>query len=416
MPNKNHESLDADLLDQVRELLERRGFWISIPARLKDNFVRWRLRSLRHYVRSYSLPLLFLVYFLAGVSNWLLVRHLVPSDLRLWHHGCTLVCVLLTVTVLLAQTHYIQRNYPVFVMPAAVLVLCKFIVLSQVIGAPLGSLVEGMCCMISIAVVVVALRLRVTQASWVCVISLVLGEAMGISFSAHRSEWPLFLLLYSSMMGFCLFLASIAEDEERLAFLQAILTQHVLQERELLIRELDDMAFHDPLSGLANRREFDRVMAIEVDRMQREHKPLSLLYVDIDHFKNFNDRYGHAQGDECLFAVAAAIRSALLRPADLAARYGGEEFVVLLPDTDASGAMDVAHRVLVGVRQLDYPHAASPTAPQVTVSVGVSTAQPQAGLNADQLVGMADKALYAAKEQGRNRVCFRDGLRWEVWF
>ena len=175
----------------------------------------------------------------------------------------------------------------------------------------------------------------------------------------------------------------------------------------------------DGLTGVANRRLFDDALAREWLRAQRTARPVSLLLIDVDHFKLYNDRYGHPAGDACLRAVADALNSASLRPADLVARYGGEEFTLILPNTPRAGAKHMAHRVLDAVEALGIPHQASLTGRHVTVSIGVacyddasdcwiepSSDSRPTGLQAscctsDDLLAAADKALYAAKHGGR---------------
>ena len=174
-----------------------------------------------------------------------------------------------------------------------------------------------------------------------------------------------------------------------------------LEERN---QELVEAAGTDALTGLANRRRLAEAQAVAWASAAAAHEPMSLLVIDVDHFKSFNDRYGHVRGDEVLVAVAAAIGAAVRRPADLAARYGGEEFVVLLPHTDVTGAVQVAEAICRGVRSSGIAHGGSP-AGGLTVSVGVSTVRPD-GLDVDDgtLFAAADSAVYRAKEQGRDRV------------
>ena len=182
--------------------------------------------------------------------------------------------------------------------------------------------------------------------------------------------------------------------------------------------ELRRISTVDALTGIANRRWFDRAMAREWRRARRAGEPLALLMADVDHFKLYNDRYGHPAGDDCLRAVAQALSAASQRPADLVARYGGEEFMLLLPGTSRKGAQHIAHRVLDAVERLSIPHAASPTAQHVTVSLGLACydeesatwVQRSAGSRLNELqtpsdsgdlVKAADGALYAAKRGGR---------------
>jgi diguanylate cyclase (GGDEF)-like protein len=159
----------------------------------------------------------------------------------------------------------------------------------------------------------------------------------------------------------------------------------------------------DGLTALANRRAFDERLQAEWRRCERSRMPIALLLVDIDHFKAYNDCYGHQAGDACLVQVGAAMRRAAGRPQDLVARYGGEEFAILLPQLDARGAQGVAKRLLAEVAQLALPHSGSPTAPNLTVSVGIAQAVPSAAAPPATLVQAADELLYQAKAEGRNR-------------
>jgi len=181
-----------------------------------------------------------------------------------------------------------------------------------------------------------------------------------------------------------------------------------ITERKALEDRLSTLAMTDGLTGLANRRAFDEALGSEWLRTRRTKGQLSLLLIDLDHFKGFNDHYGHQVGDDCLRAVSFAIRNALRRPADLAARYGGEELTVILPDTDLAGAVEVAEAVRAAVKALSIPHARNGSATAgVTVSVGVATALSSAGASIQMPAGLlqaADTALYKAKSNGRDRV------------
>lgn len=164
------------------------------------------------------------------------------------------------------------------------------------------------------------------------------------------------------------------------------------------------LAFVDGLTGVRNRRYFDEQLSIEVARAVRSGQAVSLILMDVDSFKRFNDYYGHQAGDDCLRKLAHAFQSCLKRPAELVARYGGEEFVCLLPDTDAAGAMHVAESLRMAVMVCEIAHAQSITHTCVTVSLGVATLQPAQPVTAAELLKLADQRLYMAKDQGRNRV------------
>jgi diguanylate cyclase (GGDEF)-like protein len=167
--------------------------------------------------------------------------------------------------------------------------------------------------------------------------------------------------------------------------------------------ELEKLSRQDGLTGIANRRYFDSYLVNEVRRAARERQPLSLILSDVDHFKAFNDCYGHQAGDDCLRRVAAALSSAGRRPADLAARYGGEEFAMVLPGTVLEGAIDVAQAVSRVIEGLGIPHARSAVNPKVTLSQGIVSLTPEKETSSEDLIQRADQALYLAKQQGRNR-------------
>ncbi|MCW8825361.1 MAG: diguanylate cyclase [Gammaproteobacteria bacterium] len=168
--------------------------------------------------------------------------------------------------------------------------------------------------------------------------------------------------------------------------------------------KLELLSSMDGLTNIANRRSFDESLRREWRHCVRDQHPISLLYIDIDYFKNYNDYYGHSKGDECLIHIAQLIESYARRPSDLAARYGGEEFVVLLSDTDAAGAQIIAQALLEAVNQAHHPHEKSEVADHITLSIGVSTLTPTEVLVPEQLIKLADKALYRAKSEGRNRI------------
>ncbi|WP_051188786.1 diguanylate cyclase domain-containing protein [[Leptolyngbya] sp. PCC 7376] len=176
-----------------------------------------------------------------------------------------------------------------------------------------------------------------------------------------------------------------------------------ISDRKRLELILQKQAQLDGLTQIANRRKFDEVLEREWLRCQRDQTPLSLLIFDIDHFKIYNDTYGHVQGDECLIRIAQVLKKQIGRTTDLAARYGGEEFIILLSNTDLDGACYISKRTLKAIRELKIPHQNSPVIPFVTSSCGVATCIPNKHLDMAYLIDRADKALYQAKSQGRNQ-------------
>jgi diguanylate cyclase (GGDEF)-like protein len=168
------------------------------------------------------------------------------------------------------------------------------------------------------------------------------------------------------------------------------------------------LANTDGLTGISNRRRFDEVLEKEYGRLSRSDTPLSMLLLDVDHFKAFNDTYGHVAGDECLKRIAKLVENRLNRSSDLAARYGGEEFAGILPDTDSTGAIQLAELIRSEVESLQIPHKTSSTTDHVTVSLGVVTLTSPGCRTSTDMVASADKCLYRAKSDGRNRVASVD--------
>ncbi len=173
---------------------------------------------------------------------------------------------------------------------------------------------------------------------------------------------------------------------------------------------LRSLVFIDGLTGVANRRRFDEALLSEWRQCRRAGTPLALLMIDIDHFKRYNDHYGHPTGDACLQQVAAVLKAAMQRACDLVARYGGEEFVCLLPGCDQAPALAKAQALQAALAAQGIAHEASPTAAWVTLSIGVAVAQPQAGGSPAALVAAADAALYSAKHRGRNCISAHSGF------
>lgn len=192
-----------------------------------------------------------------------------------------------------------------------------------------------------------------------------------------------------SLIGFMFNISERKKTEEKLINLQ---------------KELEALSFKDGLTGIANRRRFDACLDLEWTSARRSEQPLSLILMDIDFFKQFNDLYGHIAGDICLTQVAQTLALAIVRPRDIAARFGGEEFVILLPETDENGVQEVAHRCQRLIEELKIPHGKSGDNPFLTVSMGVGTIRPSADMAPTEFLRAVDELLYAAKQNGRNRI------------
>jgi diguanylate cyclase (GGDEF)-like protein len=224
----------------------------------------------------------------------------------------------------------------------------------------------------------------------------------GFAIAAWVSEVPLPVAMYQLFILLCANVFAGAssyalEHANRLAFLDR--------------RLLQEVATRDGLTGLLNRTAFETEVRRAWQQALRDRKSVAVVMVDIDHFKDYNDRYGHQAGDECLRAVARAVRGAAgTRPLDSVARYGGEEMIAVLPGADRAGAETVARDILTAVAGLAIPHDRSLTRPYVTVSVGVASVLPERASSHDVAVLAADRALYVAKEEGRDRYAVLDDV------
>lgn len=192
-----------------------------------------------------------------------------------------------------------------------------------------------------------------------------------------------------SLIGFMFDITERKKTEETLLNLQ---------------RELEALSFLDSLTGVANRRKFDAVLALEWEESRRNTQPLSLILFDVDFFKRYNDHHGHVEGDDCLRRVAQVLASAANRPRDFLARYGGEEFVLVLPASDETAAAAVAERCRQAIFKAQIPHGNSPLGQVVTVSMGVGTVIPAANQDPHAFIDLVDRRLYQAKQTGRNRI------------
>ncbi|MFB2923640.1 MULTISPECIES: diguanylate cyclase domain-containing protein [Aerosakkonema] len=225
------------------------------------------------------------------------------------------------------------------------------------------------------------------------------------------------IVLESEVLAVLVFLQKqeMKPDDRSLSLVKAVASQlgSMIQRKKAqaaLVQanlELERLANLDGLTQLANRRRFDEYLFQEWQRGLREKQPLSLILLDVDYFKFYNDRYGHQSGDDCLRQIALAARLAAKRPADLVARYGGEEFAAILPNTEAQGALKVAQAMRDRVHQLQLPHPCSQVNNCVTVSLGVASAIPTEDDVPTTLITNADKALYEAKNQGRDRIVLK---------
>jgi len=236
-----------------------------------------------------------------------------------------------------------------------------------------------------------------------------------LSNALHRSPLPLYSLPVARhkqerLQQSIVLTPIITREAVRLCLIQvtdatlSIKREHVLKSHS---ERLGKEAITDALTGANNRRFFDGRFAAEFGRAQRQSAPLSLIMLDVDYFKHYNDKYGHPAGDKVLISIAHALKSQLNRPTDVVARYGGEEFVIILPDSSAEGSKIIAEKLRNAISNLNIPHSESAVADRITISIGIATYQPGTDCNMTCFLEMADAALYSAKHGGRNCVRHR---------
>lgn len=233
-----------------------------------------------------------------------------------------------------------------------------------------------------------------------------------LSNALHRSPLPVYPLPVTRQkqerLQQSIVITPITTREKRRLCLIQITDATLSIKRERVLKShserLGKEAVTDALTGANNRRFFDERLAAEFGRAQRQNAPLSLIMLDVDYFKRYNDKYGHPSGDKVLVSIVKALKSQLNRPTDVVARYGGEEFAVILPDSKAEGSKTIAERLRAAVSNLNIPHGESEVAGHITISIGIATYQPDTDCNMGCFLEMADTALYSAKHDGRNCV------------
>ncbi|AUM13872.1 GGDEF domain-containing protein [Ketobacter alkanivorans] len=221
------------------------------------------------------------------------------------------------------------------------------------------------------------------------------------TFDLHFTQFEFqTFFIFANVIG--MGIAYIIEHRERAMFLQGLLLDIDKAEKDLLNQYLEKLSREDSLTGLANRRYFDERLKMEWHRCLREKKPLSVILLDIDYFKQYNDHYGHMAGDHCLTQISRALKKEASRPAELVGRYGGEEFILLYPNIDATQIKNTLIRIQQRILELNIPHEGSHVKKVVTASLGAATVFPVKSLDPEKLVSAADQMLYKSKENGRN--------------
>lgn len=298
-----------------------------------------------------------------------------------------------------AQVHWNRWVPVVFALTVGMQIICSLAVnTADPARLVFGIQITVISCLIGLYVL--QLRMRAT------VLAAIGG---GLAFvptavwASSNAYWA-FLVSYVSVCTILVICSAVRDERRRVTFMLAVTLSQQNARMSQVNRVLEIQALRDPLTLLRNRRAFEEQLHQEWVRAMRQATPLSVLMIDIDHFKPYNDHAGHPSGDQCLLTVATALSDAIRRPGDCIARYGGEEFVALLPNTDAEGARHVALQCLQKIDDLALPHPGLEQGARVSISIGCATTWPEFHRDRQTLVKWADEALYVAKNNGRHQV------------
>lgn len=404
MSSWHHRSL----MNRVQELIENGFPWMTFPADLERQFQNdGALARRRHFILSGLISLL--VY-----NGFLLVDHLMAADV-FWIAVELRVLVFTPISLLFLYLFAkgqlpFQRQAPPALVDALALLggVGAALSLGIIIAISHSPLIHfyhvGFMVVITYGNVVQRLRFWFATAFTVLLLAVHVVGVLLLSDFPPRLLWPISSMVVSVAV-FTLCANYFMERDERRRYLRTLRERGLVRDLTEAHARLKDITRVDPLTHLHNRRHIQEHLALLWERAWRDRSHLSVLLVDIDHFKKFNDRYGHHAGDECLQRVARVLQENLRRHGELVARYAGEQFMAVLPNTDAAFASGIAERVRQAVESLQIRHESSTTALHVTVGVGVVSCLAHAGMDADQLISLSEQALQKAKEEGRNRVC-----------
>ncbi len=402
-PFSSQDAVDNEL-SEIQEFLDGRQHFRFSPRLEADFRNHVKLRALDILTHGWLTILFF--YVLVAFSTYVEIRLLsypifLDGNLKVWWAVVLSEGVAIAALILLPRIPFMVANFWISLILIATLAIASIIIATSAFPDPYFNQHSSYVVIFIISVVYGIGSMRLLPAAIAAATAAVLGWAV-IWFFDLWFDWGLFAqyVLLANVVG--MLICYLLEQRDRRMFLQSRLLELEKAKLDSLSRELSRLSREDVLTGLANRRHFNEVFQLEWDRARRERRMVSLIFVDIDHFKLFNDTHGHLEGDRVLALVGQALQGSLRRPGDLAARYGGEEFVLLLPGTPAPGALEVAVQVREAVEGLCIPHEASSVAAHVTASVGVATLSPEQGLRSAQLIARADEAVYAAKAAGRN--------------
>lgn len=384
-------------IDQALSLLAHPRPSLKFPEELECQFLRYMLSSYKKENKIFPLAGIFglLLFFISD----LLVIPSLAAESALIRFGCALLILILL--YISAKTRTVRRQF--YLLAYGVLIIHVSLLFVGVLASKLGNEHYQFGSIITIFFLCNVLRInfRIVLPFALIMLGLSLITFIGFGFSKNQLIESSFIYVFITLISL---LSNATMDKEvRLSFLQQVALR---QERLALLetqKELQKISEIDGLTEIYNRRYFNTALPKLVSSAQRHQQPISILMIDVDAFKAFNDNQGHLEGDKALKLIAQTIKSCLHRPDDLCARYGGEEFVAVLPFSNARAAQFVSEQIISTIEATRTAHAHNPASPWVTVSIGYCSMIPESYISPEYLLKCADDALYQAKHKGRNR-------------
>ncbi len=397
-------SIDAGI-EQIRQLLEKNHPFLRFPRGLEGRF-RQHVQRRAIELLTYAWWVILAFYFFLGAVTWAQVQtysdpSYLPDNEKVWWVIYLAEGGVIALLLMLPRLPRLERWYRYYVVAIAIVAVSAITIGTSAFPDSFFNQHSSYVVILVLAIIYGIGGLRLVPAMFACISSAVISVAVIHWYDlwynwGHFSQYVVMANTVGMLLGYLL------EHRDRTMFLQSELLELEKRKMDELSQEFNRLSREDALTGLANRRHFNEVFQQEWDRARRDQRPLALVFLDVDHFKPFNDTHGHVEGDKALALVGVALKTVLRRSGDIAARYGGEEFVLLLPGTGLEGAREVALQVARSIRTLAIPHGASSVADHVTVSMGVAAQQPDGDMRGTRLLAAADEAVYAAKEAGRN--------------
>ena len=402
-----HSPPVQDEVSVAQALINRSCSWMRFPSALEQRFLNdGAAARLRYMVLSGVLSLIVFNGFLG--ADYLMAPDVLDLAIKVRLGLFTPLAIVLLLAGWFGR-RWVLRLVPPLMVECLVLISGVFAAacLAYILAAtrsPMGQYYHvGLMVVVIYANIVQRLRFWYALACSLLILAMHIGGVLMVPAFNQRLVLPVISLLVATVV-FTLMSNYAMERDERKRYLLVLRQKRLLGNLDEVHHRLQNLARVDVLTGAFNRRHLQEYLDQTWRRAQHRQDEVAVIMLDVDHFKKYNDRYGHPAGDRCLVQVAEVMRSCLRRPGDLVARYGGEEFIAVLPQTSAELAQQAAERIRLAVQALQVGHASSDTATVVTVSVGVAGARAAQGHSESELVAAADAALYQSKHAGRNRV------------